>query len=155
MHLYLSFTSSSVDAVWILKHCLASILISTKANRLRLNKTSYPPPGARPWDRLGVSLSKLDGVPLVLGDRVCDLGIFLYPAFSLKSQIAALTKSTFNQVRLITQSCDPTWMGGGGTLRVLLHMLVISKINYHNTFYIGLLLTWKLQQLQNWLPGWR
>ena len=100
----LLFTFSAVDAVQILERCLALVLERIRANRLKLSpdKMSILLLGD-PSDRLGGSLPRLEGIILSLGDQLWNLGVFLDPALSWDSQIADVSRLSFNQLRLFVQ----------------------------------------------------
>lgn len=58
-----------------------------------------------PADMLEGILPRLDGTDLLLSDRVWNLEALLDPAIFWDSQVAAGSKSAFNQLRLIAQLC--------------------------------------------------
>ena len=80
---YLSFTTSAVEAVQTLEHCLVSLLEWTRANRLKLklDKTEIlfleGPPKIR-----GLSLDWI-ALPSCSGIKFINLGILLDPALQI------------------------------------------------------------------------
>ena len=91
---------------------------------------------------------RLDGIVLPLRTKFLEFGILLDLALSGNSQIAAMSRSTFDQLQLIVQ-LHPFLENG--SLRTLVQALVISQINYCNALYrrLPLKLTWRLQGGQN------
>lgn len=136
--LYLSFTTSAVDAIQLLKHHLSSIMDWTRANKLKLNhkKIDILLLEESPA-KLVDNLSSLDGVALHLKYWVCNLGIILDPARFLEHQISAkfqfkANKSTFFHLK---QSAQLHPYLPKKFLKVLIHPLIISKINYFITLH--------------------
>ena len=82
-----------------------AVLEWTKANRVKqnLDKTEILLLQGGTSDRLGRMVSRLDGTLLQFRDQVHNLGVFVDPSLSWESQIAAMSRSPFNQLRLITQ----------------------------------------------------
>ena len=87
--LYISFSSTSVDAVLSLQRCLGTVLQWMQENGLRLNldKTEVLRVGAPTVGSLGNFLS-FGGVTLPAKEGVRSLGIHLDPALTMESQVA-------------------------------------------------------------------
>ena len=87
MQLYLTITTSALDAIQTLEHCLLAVLAWTRANRLRLNpdKTEILLLGGTSNKYGGGMVPKLDDTPLQIRDQMHNLGAFLYPALSCES----------------------------------------------------------------------
>ncbi|KAF7238280.1 Raftlin, partial [Varanus komodoensis] len=137
------------EAVAVLNQCLAKVMCWMRANKLSLN------PDKREVRLVGRSLFQvsdfdlvLDGVALPLKDRVCSLGVLLDPELSLESQVVAVTRSTFRQLRLIHR---PRPYLDKHCLAVVIHALVTSWLDYCNVLYVGLPLKMvrMLQLVQN------
>lgn len=106
---YLSFTSSAVDAVRYLStawHHVWNGLRLIICCRIRWRSSFW---GAL-WS--GNFLPKVDGVTLHLRDQVQNLGVH-GSSSSWESDIVTVTRSVFNQLRLITQLCPYTHIGVG------------------------------------------
>ena len=88
-----------------------------------------------PSDRLGDILHRLDGVDVPLRDQVWNLGVLLDLALSWDSQMAAMSRSGFNQLKIIAQ-LHP-YLDEGAACK-LVHALMNSRIDYCNTVYVGL-----------------
>ena len=90
---------------------------------------------------------KLDDTLLQFRDQVRNFGILLDPALSQESHIAIVSRSTFNQIRLIAQ-LHPYL--DEDSLRTLVQALVISQTDYCSALHVGLPLnlTLRLQRLQ-------
>lgn len=90
------------------------ILGWTKANRLKLNldKMEILLLGG-PSESLGDSLPTLDWVTLTIRKQVRNLDVLLDPAPSCDSQIEAVSRLAFNQLRPNGQLCPyPDWRRG-------------------------------------------
>ena len=81
-------------------------------------------------------------------DEVLGLGVLLDPALSMASQVASVVRSTYFQLTWVTQLYPYL---DTGFLTMLIHVLVVSRLDYCNALYGGLplVLSERLQQVQN------
>ena len=77
---------------------------------------------------------RLDDTHLQFRDQVRKLGVLLDLSLSWESQIAAMSRSAFNQLRLITQCCPYL---DKDSFRTLVHSPVISHIDCCNALMSG------------------
>ena len=101
--------------------------------------------------KLGLEVCQLvlDGVTLPIKDCVCSLGILLLdPLLQMTTQIDATARSAYYQLRLIHKLRPFLELED---LKTVVHVLVISRLDFCNALYVGLLLclVQKLQLVQN------
>lgn len=91
-------------------------------------------------------------VPSHLGTRFVWV-LFWTGLYRGGGEIAAMSRSTFNQLKLIAQ---PHTCLDESSLRTLVQALVRSQMNYCNALYVGipLKLTQRLQARKQWLDWW-
>ena len=147
--LYLSFPPDSEEAVEVLDRCLEAVGGWMRVNKLRLNPDKTEVLLVRKsTTRVLDYHPTLDGVALPLKEQVRSLGVLLDPQLLLDSQVAAVARGAFAQLRLIRQlrpylSCSD--------LTTVTHALVTSRLDYCNALYVGLPLKTvrRLQLVQN------
>ena len=119
-----------------LQHCLGAVLQWMQENGLRLNldKTEVLRVGGPSIGGLGNSLS-FGGVTLTTKSEVRSLGVHLYPALTMETQVASVVCSAYFHLCRIAQLCPYLDVG---ELTTLVHALVISRLDYCNALYVGL-----------------
>ncbi|KAF7249404.1 5-hydroxytryptamine receptor 4, partial [Varanus komodoensis] len=134
--LYLSFSTNPGEAVAVLNRCLAEVMGWMRANKLKLNldKTEVLLVGRSGFGEGGFDLV-LNGVALLLRDRVRSLGVLLDPELSLEAQVTAVARSAFLQLQLIHQLCP---FLENDCLATVIHALVTSRLDFCNALYVGL-----------------
>ncbi|KAF7253219.1 hypothetical protein EYD10_00056 [Varanus komodoensis] len=155
--LYLSFTSTPGEVVAVLSQCLTEVMGWMRASKLSLDpdKTEVLLMNGSRFQVSDFDLV-LDGVALPLKDRVHSLGVLLDPEMSLESQVAAVARSAFLQLRLIHQ-LHPYL--DKHCLATVIHALVTSWLDYCKALHVGwpLKTVWILQLVQKraarLLPG--
>nr|GFC52549.1 hypothetical protein [Tanacetum cinerariifolium] len=147
--LFLSFPPDSKGAVDVLNRCLEAVGSWMGANKLKLNP-----------DKTEVLLVQksttqvldhrpaLNGVVLPLKEQVRSLGVLLDAQLLLDSQVAAVARGAFAQLRLVRQLRPYL---DRADLATVTHALVTSRLDYCNALYVGLPLKTvrKLQLVQN------
>ncbi|KAF7238810.1 hypothetical protein EYD10_14545 [Varanus komodoensis] len=120
-----------------------------RANKLKLNpdKTEVLLVGGSGFGEGELNLV-LNGVALLLRDKVRSLGVLLNPELSLEAQVTAVARSAFLQLQLIRQLRPYLEYD---CLATVTHALVTSRLDFCNTLYVGLPLktVWILQLVQN------
>uniref|UniRef100_A0ABM5FF54 Reverse transcriptase domain-containing protein n=1 Tax=Pogona vitticeps TaxID=103695 RepID=A0ABM5FF54_9SAUR len=137
------------DAVLSLQHCLGAVQQWMQENGLRLNpdKTQVLRVGGPVDGGLGNSLM-FGGVALAAKSRVPSLGIHLDLMLTMEMQVALVVRTAFFHLWRIARLRPYLDMGA---LTTLVLALVISRLDYCNTLYVGLPLKLmrKLQVVQN------
>ena len=98
---------------------------------------------------LGNSLSFFGGgMTFTMKSRVSGLGVHLNPALTMETQVASMVRTNYFNLWRIAQLHPYLDVGA---LTTLVHALVVSRLTYCNTVYVGLplRLRWKLQMVQN------
>ncbi|KAF7238279.1 Retinoic acid receptor beta, partial [Varanus komodoensis] len=134
--LYLSFSTNPGEAVAVLNRCLAEVMGWMRANKLKLSpdKTEVLLVGGSGFGEDGFDLT-LNGVALPLRDKVRSLGVLLSPELSLETQVTAVARSAFLQLRLINQLRPYLEYD---CLATVTHTLVTSRLDFCNALYVGL-----------------
>ena len=79
--------------------------------------------------------ASLDRVTLPLKTQVHSLGVLLNSALSLDTEVSAVARSAFAQLKLVRQLCPFLEMLD---LATVTHALVTSQLDCCNTLYVGL-----------------
>ena len=134
---------SSVDAVLSLERCLGAVQQWVQVKRLRLN------PGKLEVLQVGAPDNTFGGgVTLTAKSVVHSLGIHLDLALTMETQVSSVVRSAHFRLWRIAQLHPYLDVG---MLTTLVHILVVSRLDYCNALSMGLplRLTWKLQMVQN------
>ncbi|XP_053111605.1 uncharacterized protein LOC128327198 [Hemicordylus capensis] len=129
--------------------CLQAVMGWTRDNKLKLNPSKTEVLIVEAQNQRGeLDLPVLDGVTFPQKEQVCSLGVLLDPGLTLVSQVEAMARSAFYQLRLIRQLCP---FLEEDDLKTVVHQLVISWLDYCNALYVGLPLyvVRKLQLVQH------
>ncbi|XP_078248725.1 uncharacterized protein LOC140706526 [Pogona vitticeps] len=147
--LCISFSPATVDAILSLQRCLEAVLQWMQENGLRLNpdNTEVLRVGGPSMGGLVNSLS-FGGVTLTVKSEVRSLGVHLDPTLTMETQVASMVCSAYFYLWRIAQLHPYLDVGA---LPTLVHALVILRLDYCNTLYVGLPLRLmrKLQMVQN------
>ncbi|KAF7250783.1 Cullin-5 [Varanus komodoensis] len=134
--LYLSFSTNPGEAVAVLNRCLAEVMRWMSASKLKLNpdKTEVLLVGGSGFGEGELNLV-MNGVALPLRDKVRSLGVLLDPELSLETQVTAVARSAFLQLRLIHQLRPYLEYN---CLVTVTHALVTFRLDFCNALYVGL-----------------
>ncbi|XP_053120143.1 uncharacterized protein LOC128330801 [Hemicordylus capensis] len=134
--IYFSMSTSSGVGISSLNACLEAVMGWMGENKLKLNPDKTEVLIVRGRNSRDVfDLPVLDRVTLPQKEQVRSLGVLLDQRLSLVSQVEAVARGAFYQLRLICQLCPFLEIND---LKTVVHLLVTSRLDFCNALYVGL-----------------